>query len=423
MVATIKVIPFAVPEPVLAAAEDAARRLRPAFAVHPFRARRWGLVVSTLPGLKDSVIEGTVAAMTGRVESIGGTLLPPVLVAHRTAAIAEALGRLLADGAEALLIAGASATVDRRDVGPAAVVAAGGAVVHFGMPVDPGNLICLARIGAVPALVLPGCARSPKANGIDWVMQRLAAGIAVEGPDVMAMGVGGLLKESDARPLPRARRRAPAAARPVAAIVLAAGRSSRSGPTHKLLARDPTGTPMLARTVDEVLASAARPVVVVLGHREAEMRAVIGSRDVTIVVAGDHAQGLSASLRAGLAALPASARAALVCLGDMPLVTGAVLDRLIATWDQDEGRLVVQPTFGGRPGNPVLFDRALFPRLRDLQGDVGARALLATLTDELVAVEVGTDAVLRDFDTPDSLRDWSRPRDVAPTLRPSAVPA
>ena len=85
--------------------------------------------------------------------------------------------------------------MDRRDVGPAAIVRAGGCITHFGMPVDPGNLLCLGAVGEVPAMVLPGCARSPKLNGFDWVLQRLFAGLAVTGQDVMRMGVGGLLKE------------------------------------------------------------------------------------------------------------------------------------------------------------------------------------------------------------------------------------
>ena len=107
---------------------------------------------------------------------IGGALLPPLQCPHHTAEpIAAALRSLVEDGADLLLVAGASAVVDRRDVGPAGIVAAGGEILHFGMPVDPGNLICLGRIGDLPALVLPGCARSPKPNGIDLVLHRLAS--------------------------------------------------------------------------------------------------------------------------------------------------------------------------------------------------------------------------------------------------------
>ncbi len=117
--------------------------------------------------------------------------------------MAQALEALIRQGADLLLVVGASAVVDRRDVGPAGIVRAGGEILHFGMPVDPGNLICLGRIGERPALVLPGCARSPKRNGIDFILPRLFAGLPVGPTDFMRLGVGGLLKETDARPLPR----------------------------------------------------------------------------------------------------------------------------------------------------------------------------------------------------------------------------
>ncbi len=408
MVATVKVIPFAVAAGVLEAVEASVREGGPLLRLHPFRPLRAGLVVSELPGMKPSVIEATIEAMRARVAGLGGTMLPPLRCAHETGAIADRLRRLADAGAGLLLIAGASATVDRRDVGPAAVVAAGGEIEHFGMPVDPGNLICTGRIGDVPALVLPGCARSPKANGIDWVLQRLFAGVRVDGPAIMRMGVGGLLKEFAGRPLPRAaaaRRSEPAPSKPagVAAIVLAAGQSTRMAPYSKLLVADPGGRSMIARVVDNVLSSRARPVLVVLGHREAEIRAALHGRPVTFVAAADYADGLSASLRAGVAALPPDSDAAIVCLGDMPLVTGRVIDQLIGAWDAEEGRAIVQPTHRGGAGNPVLWDRRFFPELLALAGDSGGRQVLARHDDQLVRVEVDDDFVLRDFDTVDSL--------------------
>ncbi|MBV9812654.1 MAG: 4-diphosphocytidyl-2C-methyl-D-erythritol kinase, partial [Acetobacteraceae bacterium] len=153
MVATVKIIPFAVPGAALARVEAVAREPVAAFALHPFRPLRVGLALSELPGLKESVAEGTIEATRGRVEALGGTLLPPLRCAHAQTPIAAACEKLLAAGAELVLVAGASATVDARDVGPGGVVAAGGETVHFGMPVDPGNLIWIGRIGAVPALV------------------------------------------------------------------------------------------------------------------------------------------------------------------------------------------------------------------------------------------------------------------------------
>ena len=391
MLATVKVIPFAVPGTVLEAALSKAAPLR----VQPFRPLRVALVLSTTPGLKQSVLDGTVEATAARVSGLGGTLLPHVVCAHDEHAIADAL-RGFPD-ADILLVSGASAVVDRRDVGPAGIVRAGGAILHFGMPVDPGNLICVGRLGTRPALVLPGCARSPQPNGVDWVLQRLFAGVPVDGPSVSAMGVGGLLKDVSARPLPRAK-----AAPTVAAVVLAAGRSSRMAPHHKLLIPDRTGTPMLARTVDHVLGSRARPVIVVTGHRADAIQAALPGRPLRFVHAPDHADGLSASLRAGIAAVPEEAAAAIVCLGDMPDVDAETLDRLIAAYDPVEGRLIAVPTANGALGNPVLWDRRFFPDLLALTGDRGARALLSLHAESIAEVECG-DAVLRDYDTFDAL--------------------
>ncbi len=407
MLATIKIIPFAVSGAVLDRAIAAGRR---AMAVHPWLPRRVGLVLTTLPGLKPSVIAGTITATADRIAGVGGTLLPPLECAHRTDAIAAALHSLLDQGAELLLVAGASAVVDRRDVGPAGIVAAGGVIDHFGMPVDPGNLICLGRIGDVPALVLPGCARSPALNGIDLVLRRLAAGLPVIGATVAGMGVGGLLKDVTPRPLPRARATTGPApvhgGKHVAAIVLAAGRSSRMAPRHKLLVPDDAGTPMVAHVVDRILASRARPVLVVTGHRAAEIQAALAGREVTFVSAPDYADGLSASLRAGLRAIPPDSAAAVVALGDMPLVTAAAVDRLIEAYDAEEGRLIVVPTHDGAVGNPVLWDRRFFPAIAALTGDRGARPLLAQHADSVTEVEVDA-GVLRDFDTDASLAGWA----------------
>ncbi len=406
MLATIKVIPFAVAGAVLERVEAIARDA-PAFTLHPFRKLRTGLILTELPGLKESVTEGTIEATEARIVGLGGTLLPPLRCPHAEAPIAAALQQLLAAGAELLLIAGASATVDRRDVGPAGVVRAGGEITHFGMPVDPGNLICLARIDDAHPLVLPGCARSPRANGIDWVLRRIFANLPVGPTEIMRMGVGGLLKDTDARPLPRAKAAAksePVPQRPaIAALVLAAGKSTRMAPYNKLLVADRAGKPMIARVVDNVLSSSARPIVVVTGHRADEVRAALGGRPVTFVQADDYAAGLSASLKAGIATVPETAAAVIVCLGDMPLVTGRIIDRLIASYDADEGRAIVVPTHDGRTGNPILWDRRYFPEILELTGDGGARGLLRKHMEQVAEIEVGDDAVLRDFDTVDSL--------------------
>ncbi len=417
MVATIKIIPFAVQRSLLDEVEKLIAEAGVPFALHPFRRLTVGLVLSQLPGLKASVIEGTIAATDARVAALGGRMLPALTCAHTETAIADALLGLRRDGAQILLVAGASATVDRRDVGPAAIVRAGGRITQFGMPVDPGNLICLGEIDAIPALVLPGCARSPKPNGIDMVLRRIFAGLDVGPAAIRRMGVGGLLKDTDARPLPRARaagKPEPAVGRAgVAAIVLAAGQSTRMAPYHKLLVADRGGKTMIARTVDNVLASGARPVLVVVGHRAEDIKAALGGRPVTYVPAPDYAEGLSASLKAGIAAVPPEARGALVCLGDMPLVTGRMLDRLIAGFDPDEGRAVVVPVHQGKFGNPILWDRQFFPDILALSGDSGARKLLHQHAEGVAEIDMADDAVLRDFDTLESLAT------LPPRLRPA----
>src|SRR5262249_28959207 len=148
-------------------------------------------------------------------------------VPHETKALAAALDEVLAAGAELVVVFGASAIADQRDVIPAAVEAVDGQIEHFGMPVDPGNLLLIAPTNGRPVLGAPGCARSPKENGFDWVLMRLLAGLPVSRHDITGMGVGGLLMEIVTRPQPR---QEPAATgRRVAAIVLAAGRSMRMG--------------------------------------------------------------------------------------------------------------------------------------------------------------------------------------------------
>jgi molybdenum cofactor cytidylyltransferase len=409
MVATVKIIPFAVAGGVLDRVEAAARVSGDAFALHPFKKLRVGLVLTELPGLKESVTEGTIAATASRVTALGGTLLDPLRCRHEEVSISLACEKLLRGGAELLLVAGASATVDARDVGPAGVLRVGGEIVHFGMPVDPGNLIWVGKVGSVPALVLPGCARSPKLNGIDLVLRRIFAGLPAGGPEIMSMGVGGLLKDTDVRPLPRAQvsraSRDKIAPKPpgVAAVVLAAGQSTRMAPFNKLLIEDRGGKAMVARVVDNVLSSGARPVVVVLGHLRDEVRAALGGRPVNYVFASDHAAGLSASLKAGVASLGEDVAAAVVCLGDMPLVTGRVIDRLIAAYDPDEGRTIIVPTHDGRGGNPILWDRRYFPEMLALSGDSGARSLLKRYVEQVAEIAIDEDSVLRDFDTVESL--------------------
>ncbi len=223
MVATVKIIPYAVRRADLARAVAA---LRPgAIGALPFRPMIASLILTRTAGMKESIIAKGAATVEARLRGLGLGMLTPRVVAHDVAAVAEAIRAAAGD---MVLILGASATSDIADTCPAALVAAGGSVGRFGMPVDPGNLLFLGTHGSRPVVGLPGCARSPALNGADWVLERLAAGLEVTGADIAAMGVGGLLKEIPARPQPRAATAPKAPGRPkVVALVLAAGASSR----------------------------------------------------------------------------------------------------------------------------------------------------------------------------------------------------
>jgi len=187
----------------------------------------------------------------------------------------------------------------------------------------------------------------------------------------------------------------------IAAIVLAAGESRRWGQDNKLLA-PVEGEPMVLRSIRAVLASQARPAIVVTGHEAAAVALRLADLPVSVAHAPDFAAGLSASLKAGIAAVPGDCAGALVCLGDMPWVRPATLDRLIAAFDPDRSVACV-PAYRGEWGNPVLLGRTLFPQIATLSGDRGARALLAGLGERVGLVAVDDPGVLRDLDQPDTL--------------------
>ena len=164
---------------------------------------RIGVVSTTLPGLKPSIVAKTLRVLEARLKPTGARIVAQEIVPHEVGPLAKALGRLI-DGSDALIAFGASAITDRRDVIPAAIEAIGGRIERFGMPVDPGNLLLLAERHGIPIIGAPGCARSPKENGFDWVLQRVLAGVPIRDADIRAMGVGGLLMEIASRPQPRA---------------------------------------------------------------------------------------------------------------------------------------------------------------------------------------------------------------------------
>jgi len=183
------------------------------------------------------------------------------------------------------------------------------------------------------------------------------------------------------------------------------------GGPNKLLA-EIDGRPMVARVAQRLLSSHARPIVAVLGNQADAVDAALGKLPVERVRNPAFAEGLSTSLKRGLQGLPADCDGVIVCLGDMPLVTGRDLDRLIAAFNPLEGRAIIVPIRRGKRGNPVLWPRRFFAEMAELAGDVGAKHLIGEHAELVCEVEMDSDGVLVDVDTPDALaalRDKVKP--------------
>ncbi|MGE5475498.1 MAG: hypothetical protein ACM3Q1_02500 [Bacteroidales bacterium] len=315
MVATVKIIPFGVDRRVLDACAASASTGGPLISVRPFRPRRAVLISTTLPGLREQVMTVTANVTRARMESLGGDIIAELRCPHEIGPIERTLGKALSLGTDLILVAGASATVDRRDVVPSAIERAGGAVDHFGMPADPGNLLLLAHLGAVPVVNLPGCARSAKPNGLDWVLARIAADIPIKPADVMRMGAGGLLKQLGVRPRDEAWMAPPARDARIAALVLADG----------------DNTP--AAEVEAALAAGLDPILVLTGNDD--LADALPSCEVVRV--GDAAPA------AGLEMLPADVAAVVVLPAGRPDISPEAVADLTKAFDPDEGRAIVLP--------------------------------------------------------------------------------
>ncbi len=401
MIATVKIIPFAVRAKARDQAMAEAGKHRPVIRVMPYKVRKIGIVSTLLPGLAPKVVEKTLKITAARIAPSGASIVAERRVPHEQAALARAFDEVLKAGAELVIVFGASAIADRRDVIPAALEAVGGEIEHFGMPVDPGNLMLIGKARGQAVIGAPGCARSPKENGFDWVLMRMLAGLPVSRADITGMGVGGLLMEIVTRPQPRTEP-SPEKGRRIAAVLLAAGRSTRMGAVNKMLA-EIGGKPLVRIAAEQAIASRAKPVIVVTGHERARVEEVLAGLPVRFVHNPNYVDGLGTSLKAGIAAVPEDSDGAIVCLGDMPQVDSQLIDKLIAAFDPERGGLVVVPSIEGRRGNPVVWSRQFFHDLMAIDGDIGARHLIASYAEVVVEVPVLGEAALADVDTPEAL--------------------
>ncbi|WP_454852072.1 NTP transferase domain-containing protein [Rhizobium binxianense] len=406
MVATFKIIPLAVPRSKIEEAVSILRRST-VFEVRPFTAHSVFLVATELPSLKSAVMDKTARILAQRLQPSGSILAGEERVPHKAEAVAAAIRTALQENGERpklIVVFGASAVIDPADVIPEAIERAGGTVIRVGMPVDPGNLLVLGRIGEVPVIGAPGCARSPKENGFDWVMERILAGDMPTADDISGLGVGGLLMEIQTRPRPRDHVEQPAKRLSVAVVLLAAGKASRmgAGGPHKLLAEF-DGIPLVRRSAESAAGSGAASVTVVTGFRHQEIAAALSGLAIGIVHNPDYESGMASSLIAGFSSAGArQADGVLVMLADMPHVTAGDIETLIAAFRRAGGQAIVRAVSQGKRGNPVILPQSLHDAIMRLEGDVGARHLIESSGMPVIDVDIG-DAAHLDVDTPDAV--------------------
>lgn len=401
-IATIKVAPYALNRTSM---DELVRCVQDseALTVHPFKPQKIGLVLSHAPGQKESLLDKAHEVIAARLETYGSRIHIEKRCPHHMQDIAFAITNIINE-VDVIMVLGAASPSDVKDVVPAAMVQAGGAVDVFGIPVDPGNLMVSGRLNNKPVLGLPGCARSPALNGVDLVFARLFAGHGLRAHDILGLGVGGLLEDVSERPQARETHvdQSEKGIQGVSAVVLAAGSSRRMGNDNKLLSLW-QGKPLLRHVVETALASQVDEVVVVTGHDAANVRQVLSDLDVRFVHNPHYGEGLSTSLRAGVGAVNAELGGAAILLGDMPRLKTETLNALMARFAKGQGHDICVPRCHGRRGNPVIWPRAFYSDILAIAGDRGARVLLEQYTDRVVELVCEDTGVLVDVDTPADL--------------------
>ncbi len=409
LVARIKIASFAIAGKSLQHAKRIITDANHSIAVHPFHARRIGLILTEQTETDGKRSAALRIGVHSRLSRLGNSVQRELLCAHNPQAVASAVTQLHEEGCDLLIIGAASATVDKADVVPAGIVASGGHIERYGFPLEPGSMLLLAELDDATVVVLPGCARSVKPNGLDQLLDRLIARQPPTQEEIAAWGCGGLLPGQ--RDKPQAAR-APNVMgvgnsmkkHKIAAVVLAAGHSRRMGETNKLLA-PLHGLPLIAHVVNSATSSIADPVIVVTGHEQELVHQALKGRSVEYVHNAEHESGLASSVRTGLAALPDDMDGAIFLLGDMPLVGAGHINQIIDAFNSESGRTIIVPVCDGARGNPVLWSKEFFPEMSRLTGDTGARKLLRDYPDKVFELEIGDNAVLTDIDTVETLRE------------------
>lgn len=401
MVCTIKIIPYAVDDKLI---NKVVKILENSpVCIHEPKAHSAALIQTRLSSLNEKVLDKTRMVTLNRLNSRGISLQSESRCEHSVTPLCELIKKAVADGADWLLVVGASAISDRRDIIPVAIETAGGTVDRYGIPVDPGNLLLIGHIGKLKIIGLPGCARSARYNGLDLILDRMACQLTISNDWLSRLAIGGLLTEIADRPTPRVIASEPETVDiSVGAVLLAAGSSQRAGKTNKLLFRY-QGEALVLKVAQMLKQSRVSKVVAVTGFERAQVEEALRVSDVHCQHNIAHASGMASSVVSGVSGL-LETDAILVCLGDMPHITPQTINQIIDKFKTTPDKSIFIPVHNGQRGNPVLFSRVFFDTLLSLEGDTGARLLCRQYPDQVCEVHVTHPGVLLDYDTQSELQ-------------------
>ena len=407
LIATLKIIPFFmqkkyVDRVIKILAKDEL------FKIHSLKKKEVILIQTCFEWQKKSIFTATSNVTKARLEALGCSLKKEKLINHDYDTLRAIIRSSVKNEPEILLVSGATAITDRSDYIPKAILSEGGEIIQYGLAVDPGNLLLIGKVGNTTVIGMPGCARSPKLNGFDWVLQLLMADIPINREELADMGAGGLLMEIASRPLPRALAKSVSKReKKVMGVILAAGNSTRMGKDNKLL-KNVGDAPLIRNTAIEMLKSDLDTCSIVLGYQSDKVAAVIKDLDIRLILNPMWEEGQASSLRAAINTLDATYSDLLIMLGDLPGIKSSHINSIIEEHlltDNRKSKITI-PSFKGQKGNPVIWGRSFFHDLSNLEGDVGGRTLFSEHPAAINILEMDDPWVVKDADTPEDFENY-----------------
>ncbi len=407
LIATLKIIPFFTQKKYVDRVISILDKNQ-LFKTHSLNKKEVSLIQTSFEWQKKSMFKATSNVTRNRLEALDCSLNKEKLIRHDYNVLRTEIRSSIESGIDILLISGASAIIDRSDYIPKAILSEGGEIIQYGLAVDPGNLLLVGKIGETTIIGMPGCARSPKLNGFDWVLQLLMADIPVVKEELAEMGAGGLLMEIASRPLPRTLAKSVnKREKKIMGVILAAGNSRRMGKDNKLL-KNIDGAPLIRNIALEITKSDLDSCSIVLGYQSDKVADVIKDLNINLILNPRWKEGQASSLKAVLDSLTSSYSDLLVMLGDLPGVKSGHINRIIEEHLSAENRRskITIPSFQGEKGNPVIWGKSFFHDLSNLEGDVGGRVLFDQHPAAINLIEMDDPGVVTDTDTPEDFRSY-----------------